>query len=86
MATYAAPLSWIQENVLPGATRAALPKGAMMNYLSRHLPQKQFWQVVILGGNTAEQGVGCFDCYQGHGTKLMNGLRTITPRAIRRRT
>ena len=31
-----------------------------MNYLSRHLPQKQFWHVVILKGNTAEQGVGLF--------------------------
>jgi len=58
----------------------------MMNYLSRHLPQKQFWHVVILEGNTTEQRVGCFDCYQGHGTKLMNGLRTITTGFIRRQT
>ena len=30
-------LSWIQKNVLPGATLAVLPEGAMINYLSRHV-------------------------------------------------
>lgn len=37
MATYAAPLSWIQKNTPPEATLAVLPEGTMINYLGRRV-------------------------------------------------